>query len=356
MSYSKQLFILSERQNEDKKPAEGGLWFNNEIERKDMRNFEILHSGVDTLEQKYQGEFIVSALDELVFDTWTNPMTGMVIRNQLDYPQKNVVINGVKLRLSKANGKESGYRYQLVNRSVGVYIFFGYFHDKDWVNNGGMKVKLSPQLIFKEGVQRSGHIADEFAASLMSSFEHSGVDVHMCMDVQGWAPEVEFMHNVTTRTRVKRAIPSAGSLTGSIDLTSIALDAHECGVRYDQEKSFLFGRRGSGQLAIYSKMDEAKKGGKVKFWDDVYKSHMGYKSEQDVFRVEVRLPASVTSKLGSPAKGGAGESYQILSIHDLPEHIPALWRYGLLQLFRYHYPESKVVRPEWQFLAVSAAM
>ncbi|WP_319379924.1 hypothetical protein [Thiomicrorhabdus sp.] len=225
------------------------------------------------------------------------------------------------------------------------------FYDKEWLDNASIKVKFSPNLIYKEGVERCATIADELASHLMFVFNHAGVDGHLCKDFQGWAPEVDFLHNVKTRTRIKRALPSVGSLEGSLNLTHTELDFSDCAIRYNAEKSFLMGKKNSVQCALYSKMDEAKKSNKFKFWEEVYNEHMGYEKEKDVFRLEMRFPSTVLSNLGDKCKGGKGQIYGINSIKELIPHIPSLWKYALYDLFRYHYKDSNVVRPEWQLLA-----
>nr|BDD44858.1 hypothetical protein 12 [Piscirickettsiaceae bacterium] len=340
------------RTNQFKKHPHG-LYFFNEHERADLTNFEILHTGIDTLEQKYNGVMNQQLMEQWLFNVVQTELGKRLI--PIDYPKKTVVLNKIKMRLSRAPAK-SGYRYQLQNNSYGIIIFFGHFHNKEWLTEGSIKIRLSPQFIYREGVEKSAYICDEFADLLLHERVYNGVSSHMCMDVQGWQPEVDFLHNVKTRTRVKRALPSAGSIDGHVNLSSPQLDHENIAVRYDREMSFLLGKSNSGQMAIYSKLEEAKKSNKFEFWETVYRQNLQYDETKDVFRIEGRLPASVLSKLGEPEKGGTGECYNIQSIHDLIPHIPALWRYCLYDLFRYQYPDSNVVRPEWQFLAEAPFM
>ncbi|WP_319379923.1 hypothetical protein [Thiomicrorhabdus sp.] len=123
-------YKLSERRDSNNKKNENGFIFFNEVNSKhDLTHFEILHTGIDTLEQKYHGDFKSDVIDKLLFNVFDNGQFGTV-KQLKDYPNEhhkiNVLDSDLKLRLTRANGKESGYRYLLQNKAVGVFIFIGF--------------------------------------------------------------------------------------------------------------------------------------------------------------------------------------------------------------------------------------
>ncbi|GAB6069675.1 hypothetical protein JCM30760_07720 [Thiomicrorhabdus hydrogeniphila] len=361
---TRQKYILSDRKSLNSETGrfennDHGFYFNNECtprnEPADLTNFEILHTGVDTLEPKFKGLLKPEIVNQLFVETQIDDYYGTKKEVFNEYPRKVISLNGLKFRFHRAPF-DSGYRYQLQNESVGILIFFGYLSDTQWlIEQTGLKIKLSPQLIYNEGLPRCAEITDDFANFFFDNFEYAGLRGDLCMDVQGWEPERDFLYNLRTRSRVKRAIPSAGSSEGFIDLTKTELDHSDIAIRYDHEKSFLIGKQGV-QTRIYSKLEESKRSNKFKFWDSVYSQHLCFDKSKDVFRIEGSFPSNVLLKLGLPAKGGATISHEIKSIADFIPHIPSLWRHMLYEQCRYVYPDSKVIRPEWQYLAESPFM
>ncbi|MDR9499796.1 MAG: hypothetical protein RI556_11520 [Hydrogenovibrio sp.] len=309
-------------------PDEQGSLFSNEREiSRDMSGLNVVHCGVDTLKQKISGH-----MDEMAVK-WLMTELGENHRTVVDFL-------GSDYDFSKAP-RVSGYRYMLKNNSLGVHFFFGSFHKKEWTQDAIAKIELSPQTIYEHGLENCYYICENLADALFSDWTFNGVEAHICADLQGWQPEHDFLENIRTTSRIKRAFDSQ---------SFVAADLKDVAVRYDQAQSFLIGKSGRSQLAVYNKTAEAKKTGKIGWWDLVYQEHPLYDPEQDVYRVEVRLHDSVTKNLGDP---NTEKRYEIKDIAILADHLQSLWKYGLFKLFRYHYSNSDIVRPEWQFLAES---
>lgn len=294
----------------------------------DISGFNVLHFGIDTLKQKYRGD-----LDDFQVRAW------------LHHLQTNHSIEvdfiGHTFRFSKAP-RVSGYRYMLVNKSLGIHLFFGSFHSTEWLLDAIAKVEFSPQIIYEHGMVNIYYICQHIADSLfIDGWSWAGVEGHIACDVQGWQPEQTFLENITTYSKIKRCF-NTSNLVGT-DLSTVA-------VRYGNSESFLIGKAGRSQLAVYNKLEEAKQSGKLNWWKSVYEQHPLFNPDLPIFRIELRLHDSVVKNLGNPE---TGENYLIHHVLNFDDHVQGLWRYGLFKLFRYHYEGSDLVRPEWQFLVES---
>lgn len=334
--YSK--YKLSQRYNVDtNQPEQFGDAFINDVESIDMSNFTVVHSGFDTLEQKYHGYFNQNNLDQwLMHRIYTEQL---VMKMNLD---EEIYLDERKFKLTKAPLK-SGYRFMLRSKS-GITVFFADLYTTDWRSKGTAKIRFSPQFIKEHGDKNVSKISDHLAAILFVQFEYAGVSADMCNDVQGWRPQNDFLELIRTQSRVKRSFDSIGSQEGHIELT---LDASDIAVRYDLSESFLIGKKGSSQLACYNKLKEAKKTRKLGWWLSVYEENLLFDPDQDVFRIESRLPSNVLKNLGTIE----GENLQILSIDQVIEHANSLWVYSLYKLFRYQFRDTTQVHPVWQYIA-----
>jgi hypothetical protein len=309
--------------------SQGSLFVNDvDFEGRSLEGFNVLHFGFDTIKQKFKG-----ILSENLIKPWLQRLEGN-FKIEVDF------FNHI-FQFSKAP-RASGFRYLLQNKSLGIHLFFGSFHKVEWFKDGIAKAEFSPQLIHEHGLENLYYIAQNLADLLfVSGWFWNGVESHICADVQGWKPEQEFLENITTTSQVKRAFNTSHL---------VAADLSEMAVRYANSESFLIGKAGRSQLAAYNKTAESKVTGKYSWWLEVYKEHPLFDESKDVFRIELRLHDSVLKNLGNPE---TGENYGIVHLMQLADHVHSLWRYGLFKLFRYHYTESDVVRPEWQFLAES---
>jgi len=307
-----------------KESKNGSIFINQNNINADLSAFNIVHAGIDTLKQK-----VIGTLDsDLVFG-WMLLMDG-------NYKIK-VKLDGYRLTLKRAP-HGSGYRYMLFSKSLGFHIFIGSFHSRKWEEDCISKFELSPQVIHEHGLYNIHFIVKSIFQKLYLDFEYTGVEAHFAVDVQGWKPEQEFMENLTTMSRIKRCHNTS---------QMVATDLQTVAVRYAKSESFLIGKSGNAQAAIYNKTEEIKITGKESWWNLVYSQNPKFKPNKDVYRVEIRLHDSLIKRLGDPS---GDTSHGILSIVDLVPHQNDLWKYGLYRLFRYHYPSSKVVRPEWQCL------
>lgn len=311
----------------------GGIFVNPVGNVEDLSNVQILHAGVDT----YKGKFHGTVNRDFAYQV------GLTLANGFD-PVFNV--GGHDFILSPSS-KASRYKYKLHAKAMGVLIFFGDYFLKDdaWLeqDKGKIKFEISPQLIYDNGLDAIDGLISHFNQQIMSSFVPSSCDVHLCVDLQGWAPEPSLIEDMVTMTRKKRAYNGIDEY--DFDLTSSA-------VRYGVTDSFLFGRASSSQCAIYNKTKEAQVKGNLKFWHSVWEyNNIAFNPLQQVFRIELRLPAAVLKNL---VKRDDGTQCHIIDISTLEKHLNTLWVYGLSRLFRYDYNTSKskikTIKPIWQML------
>ncbi|GKT13064.1 MAG: hypothetical protein ISEC1_P2062 [Thiomicrorhabdus sp.] len=307
-----------------KESSQGSVFINQNNINADLSAFNIVHAGIDTLKQK-----VIGTLDNDV----VNRLFSKLVCNH----KAKVKLDGYRFNLTRAPFK-SGYRYMFYNKSLGFHIFIGSFHSREWMDDCISKFELSPQVIHEHGLNNIHFIVKSIFNAIYRDFEYTGVEAHFAVDVQGWKPEQEFMENLTTMSRIKRCHNTS---------QMVATDLQTVAVRYAKSESFLIGKSGNAQLAVYNKTEESKITGKESWWNLVYSQNSKFKSNQDVYRIEVRMHDSLLKRLGDPS-GDA--SHEIKSIFQLIPHQNSLWKYGLYRLFRYHYPSSKVVRPEWQCL------
>lgn len=304
--------------------SNGSIFINQNNINADLSAFNIVHAGIDTLKQK-----VVGNLDPKLIFSWLVNFEG-------NYKIK-VKLDGYDFYFKRAP-HGSGYRYMLFNKSLGFHVFVGSFHSRDWEVDCISKFELSPQVIHEHGLYNIHFIVKSIFNALYSDYEYTGVEAHFAVDVQGWKPEQEFMENLTTMSRIKRCHNTS---------QMVATDLQTVAVRFAKSESFLIGKSGNSQLAVYNKTEESKITGKDSWWNLVYSQNSKFKSGEDVYRIEVRMHDSLLKRLGDPS---GDSSHNIKSIVDLVPHQNDLWKYGLYRLFRYSYPDSSVVRPEWQYL------
>lgn len=312
----------------------GGIFSNSINPCDNLSDVEILHQGIDTLKQRYSGTMradVGSRLALMLKDNW-DPV---------------YILQDSSFILSPGS-KASRYKYKLHAKALGVLIHVGSYHqdDEGWLQPGkGMiKVELSPKFILSLGYDDLICTVNAYARALMADFIPSGVDVHLCVDVQGWKPDLSLVSDMVTMTKIK---PVYHGMNNS------EFDANTASLSYGDAESFTFGPASSSQLAIYDKTKESIKKGTHSFWSDVYReNNIAYKENDHVFRTELRLPSVVIKNLVK--RTDSDHRHDIISIESLQPHLNSLWKYGLSRLFRYDYPTSpkktKTVRPIWQLL------
>lgn len=312
----------------------GGIFSNHVGKMEDLSGVHVVHTGVDTIKQRYNGTLKFS----FVKDVDMHLSGGF---------EPIYELGGHKFLLRRGN-VNTRYKYQLHARALGVLIHFGDFQLKDEYicepEKGRVKYEISPNFIYDNGLEAVSNFISHFNQLMMHGFEASGVDVHLCVDIQGWKPDLDIIENMTTFVRKKPAV--------YYGIDSLEFEYDSSAVSYGQIDTLTWGSASSSQLSIYNKTKESQVKGKSKFWEFVHQNHnVAYDSKQETYRIELRLPSSVVKNI---VKKVDGTRLDILDIETLEQHINQLWVYGLSRLFRYDYATSKskkkTIRPIWQFL------
>ena len=316
--------------------SEDGMIFVNSISNfENISDTKLIYKGVDTIKARFNGTLRFSFIQKIIKTLDNGGFNPIFSLDDTDF-------------ILSRGSKATRYRFKLQAKALGVIIHFGDLHIREEnicePEKGKIKYEFSPNFIYDNGLECVSLFMSNFNQLMMHGFTPSGVDVHLCADLQGWKPDDDIIKNMVTFVR------KPPSVYHGID--SLSYNYESSAVSYGLIDTITWGSASSSQLSIYNKTKEAKVHGKSKFWHYVYDNEtVLYNPDDEVYRVELRLPSSVIKNL---VKRDDGSPMSILSVEDLQNHLNQLWVYGLSRLFRYDYDTSKTkkktIKPIWQFL------
>ncbi len=305
----------------------GPLFISGAVGVKDMSYVKIVHSGVDTVRQLYRGELREDVLEFL--------------EKQSELKEGIIEFQGQNWAFGKM-GKNSGFRYRLQNNDLGVIILVGSYYAKTDERGVHLKIELSPSFIMSETYKNEIQTYMNTVACHFydNGWKPSGVAVHMCCDVQGWEPELDFRQKFKTRSRIVQDFNGISNF----EFNGIA----EISVEYGDNQGYLFGKSTALQMSIYRKDLEIVKRDKVDFWHNTWNAFAfgGFEQFAPVWRVEARVHHNIIREIGI----GMGETFEQFS--DVVDYLADIWRYSLtsnrLNLNR------EYVDPFWQLIRSDA--
>lgn len=322
--------------------AQGRL-FLSALGQENLQDVRVLHSGLDTVKQLYRG-----ALDAVMLEE--------VKRVYSEGFGECLEVAGVVWMVG--SGGQSGYQYRLQNQDLGLILFLKSRHaEADDKEGSHFKIEASPHWIHPRGAEDMAREFERFAAPFFQGRPDSaGVSVHLCVDVQGWAPPANFQDVLVTRAR--RAAAFDG---GNV----VYMNMGEMASTFNRRETYTFGSVSTVQFSCYRKDLQAKKTDKLHFWGDIWRSAPGesfdmpaYDPEKPVWRLELRYHQSVLHDFGRGVAQGMEygfslESKNWSSIQGVAKHLQGLWAYGL-NSFRLERRQGKAGKrhydPMWQFL------
>ncbi len=318
-----------------------GRLFLSELGQVNLEGVQVLHSGLDTIKQLYSGELRLELLQEV------ERLYGEGFGECLE-------VGGHVWMLG--SGGASGYQFRLQNSDLGLIVFLKSRYAENDKAFSHLKIECSPHWLHARSVETMKRELDALADCFLHGQQGSGVAVHMCVDVQGWAPPANLSDRLVTRAR--RVLSHDSCKVLYWDMGEVAL-------RYNQGQSYLFGSASSVQMAVYRKDVQAKAIDKLDFWQSVWNKAAGNELEQSaydpsapVWRIEVRFHHSVLADFGRGAAAqleyGASLQAGIWShIQGVSGHLTGLWQYGL-NSFRLEAQGEKASQryldPFWQLL------
>lgn len=277
----------------------------------------VVHHGVDTIRQFYKcliNQNIFYAIER----TYNIGKSGATIELYGD----NWTVN--------YGGKKTGYRYFIQNESKTIVVHLGSYHKKMSLDSHGnhLKIELSPIIILENSFEQVQLILDNYARLFCTEFNHSGVAIHICADVQGWSPKRNFEYML--RTRAQKVYKHSG--IAEFDLYGEV-------VTYAKGNSFRFGSAGGIQFACYNKLKAVRdKGEREHFWLDVWKNAetdwgdkilKENKTAGHIWRLEFRFHQCVIKQFSRYLKITNKNQEEPLNFQDLVPHLTSLWQYGM---------------------------
>ncbi|WP_435101037.1 hypothetical protein [Arhodomonas sp. AD133] len=291
---------------------------------RDLRNVRILHTGVDTLRQLYQGTVRTHEIG--------------LLHGQSRWGDESVV-TWAGYEWVIGSGGRSGYRYRLQNNELGLIVLLGSRYKRLQEPGSHLKIECSPHFLKDNPPERVQAELDRIAATLLHDPTHHAVAVHVAIDVQGWKPPRDFTERIRTRARRK---------TDHTGFDSLEFVGGETAQRYEGGQSYLFGSSSSVQFATYRKDLEAHKRDKLDWWESVWREaaeeldEPSYREGKPVWRLEWRFHHNVVQQIQSED----GKGFRAYT--DIAPVLTNLFRYGL-NLFRLH-ASPTYADPMWQLL------
>src|SRR5690606_31903163 len=155
----------------------------------DLSGVRVVHSGIDTLKQLYEGVLQPGFL-AMVIQAYE---AGNASKNY------GVKVNGVAYLVG--SGGKSGYQYRLQNNDYGLTVFLKSSYATVDARGSHLKIECSPQFLIDRSFQDVQEILDDIAYAALGFFRRSGVAVHLACDIQGWQPAADFMDRFVTRSK-----------------------------------------------------------------------------------------------------------------------------------------------------------
>lgn len=290
----------------------------------DLSDVRFLHIGLDTVRQLYTG-YLRDATLQQIDDAYS------------EGPNSIIELGGHEWVVG--SGGRSRYKYLLRNLEFGATVLVKSHHVKADSKGSHVKVQLSPKLLIGRSDGEIQGLLDGVAGVLLEQMEPSGCQVHMCADIQGWSPPVDFEHRLVTRSRQQHVNSGISSIE--------VVGADVCQV-YGNRQSFLFGKANSVQFAAYRKDLAAHHFKNFEFWEQVWsQAHdvdgvVMYESGAPVWRLEFRFHQSVLKQIGA----GLGKLFH--RFFDVAQYLTSIWKYAL-GTFRLD-ADDRYIDPLWQLL------
>lgn len=256
-----------------------GRLFLSSTGQSDLSEVRILHAGVDTVRQLYEG---------VPVSDWWNTIESIYSDGF------NQVLEFLDEEWMIGSGGKSGYRWRLQNNHLGILILYGSRYAESDKRGAHLKIECSPHFLKDRPALSAQAFMDRVALRLLNSQRASGCAVHLALDVQGWNPDEEFETRLTTRSKRR---------TRYDGLSTIEMHGNETVQIYGDRESFLFGSAASMQFAAYRKDKEALKRDKLDWWESVWNEQhddldtLSYKPGKPVWRLEWRFHHSVINQV-----------------------------------------------------------
>lgn len=289
---------------------DGSVW--------DCRNVSIVHHGLDTVRQLYNGLI--------------NHETYRIIQAAYDAGFGEACKIGV-LEWIVSSGGRSGYRYILRNENVGLTIMVGSSFCDETYNGAHLKIQCSPVFLLSRSLRDIQADLDDIAEDFIFQVVPAGVAVHLCADIQGWLPPNDLDYRLVTKS--KRVYKFGG-------VSDLAFDHASASVRYGKGETFLFGNAASLQFTVYDKGKAVMAKGELPLWLPVWEQADKFEPESSVWRIEARFHHSVIQQFAQ------GTGFRCRELLDLEKHLTALWQYAL-NVNRLQ-QTSTYIDPVWQYL------
>lgn len=296
----------------------GQIFINHSGEKFDSSGLLVVHNGLDTVRQLYDGELNKCVLSSIE----TAYLAGFGCQ---------VEIGGFSWIVS--SGGKSGYKYTLRNQNLGLVLLVSSSFTEKEFSGAHMKIQASPSFLLARTLEEAQCDMDHFAASVLyEGFGYSGLAVHLCADVQGWQLPHDLDSKMTTRAR--RIIRHSGIQGLDYEFSDVA-------IVYGKGQSFTFGQASTMQFAVYDKTKAIADKGEEDLWRPVWSQSAHYDETMPVIRLEARFHHTVISQFSN------GSSFDAFCLTDLKEHLTGLWQYALIN---FRYDDSKTyINPAWQY-------
>lgn len=296
----------------------GKVFIDHSGEMFDFSKSCVVHNGLDTVRQLYDGMMIPDVLSSIE----TAYLAGYGCQ---------VELGGFSWVVS--SGGKSGYRYTLRNPNLGLVLLVSSSYTEKDFQGAHLKIQASPSFLLARSIEDVQCDMDHFAASIfLEGFGYSGVALHICMDVQGWNLPPDLDSKITTRAR--RIIRHSG-------VQGLDFEYNDVAVVYGKGQSFTFGQQSSLQFAAYNKTKAITDKGEQQLWVPVWEQSGIYDDSLPVIRLEARFHHSVISQFSN------GSGFEAFCLLDLKEHLTGLWRYALNN---FRLDDTKTyINPAWQY-------
>lgn len=296
--------------------SSGGYWDSDEI--------AVLHHGIDTIKQLYTGLVITDSYQEIVdfyelgFDSLFN-------------------FGGYDWKVT--SGRRGGYRFILKNEALGVLVLLGSFYCLPNLHGHHMKIELSPHFILSLDSDDIQVKLNEIAKLFITQVGYSGVAIHLCVDVQGWACPHDLDWKMTTKA--KRIYKASG-------VSSVEFESHAITTVWGKGETFTFGGVSSLQFSVYNKSKQANDTGSMAFWRTIWNretldmsDNPRFDESKEVRRLEARFHHSVVAQFSKSC------GKDLRSFYELHDHLTGLWQYAMNN---FRLDDEGYINPFWQLI------